>query len=188
LPNKILHFTKDSYYIGKSPEQPQIGDLKLSFTAVLPEDISIIAKQPQLSPYETKIGGNVMLFEYGKLTSDRMFRNARFSLFIKNIQPRLNNFFLIFIGIYIIFNVLWIASPSLLNPNNFRVWLLALIIAITLTLAVISFIWYDYSPMINKLLLIISVGILYFLHYSYKPQALVHEIMVPQKKTIKYFE
>lgn len=179
LPNNQLHFSEGDYYIGKNPAQPKIGDLKLSFMAVLPENISIITKQAQLQNY--KPNTDIELFEYGLFTSDRMFRNARVSLFIKNLTPRLESILAIFIGIYIIFNILWIASPSLLNPNDFRVWWFALIVAISLALAVIAFNWHAYNSMVGKVLFIIAISILYLLKFSYKPQALVLETTVPQK-------
>lgn len=183
LPNKQLHFIEGGYYIGKNPEQPQIGDLKINFVAVLPENISIIAKQQsQLSPYETEIGGSIELFEYGILTSDRMFRNARTALFSNNLKPRIENIFAIFIGVYIIFHVLWIVSPSLLNPRDFRGWLFALIIAMALTLFVIAVNWHDYNSVVGKVLFIVSIAILYLLKFSYKHQFLVPETTVPQKK------
>ncbi len=179
LPNKKLHFIDGEYFIGENPEQPKIGDLKLSFMAVLPENISIITKQIQLSNYKTN--DYIELFEYGILTSNRMFRNARVSLFTKNLKPRLESVFAIFIGVYIIFNVLWIASPSLLDPNNFRIWWFAFVTAISLTLAVIAFSWYDYNSIVGKTLFIISISNLYLLKFSYKPQTLALETMVPSK-------
>ncbi|MFK5969580.1 MAG: TMEM43 family protein [Candidatus Marithrix sp.] len=183
LPNKQLHFIDGSYYIGESPKQPQIGDLKISFTAILPENISIIAKQQlQLLPYKTQIGGNIELFEYGILTSERMFRNARADLFANHLKLRLENMFAIFIGIYVIFHVLWMVSPSLLNPMNFRGWLLALIIAVALTLFIIAINWHEYNSIVGKVLFILSIGILYLLKFSYKPQLLVRETMIPQKR------
>ncbi|HHB91928.1 MAG TPA: hypothetical protein ENK59_01800 [Thioploca sp.] len=180
LPNRQLHFTDGSYYIGENPEQPKIGDLKISFIAVLPEDISIIAKQQlQLSPYKTKIGGSIELFEYGILTSEQMFRNARTTLFANNLKPRLENMFTIFIGIYIIIHVLWMVSPSLLNPMNFRGWLLALIIAVALTLFIIAINWHEYNPIVGKILFILSITFLYLLKFSYKPQFLAHKTIIP---------
>ncbi|MDM8566374.1 TMEM43 family protein [Candidatus Halobeggiatoa sp. HSG11] len=181
--NQKIHFIDGTYYIGKDLEQPEIGDLKLSFAAVLPENISIIAnQQSQLTPYITETGGSIEMFEYGIVTSRWMFKNARIKLFINNIQPRLKGFFTIFIGIYIIFHVLWIASPSLLEPNNFRGWLLALIVAIAFTFAVIAFSWHDYSSIFGKALFIVSIIILYFLKFSYKPRMLMPETTVPRKE------
>ncbi len=183
LPNKQQHFIEGKYYIGENPEQPQIGDLKISFIAILPENISIIAKQQsQLSPYKTKIGGSIELFEYGILTSERMFRNARTALFANNLKLRLENMLTIFIGVYVIFHVLWMVSPSLLNLKNFRSWLFALIIAMALTLFVIAVNWHDYNSIVGKVLFIVSIAILYLLKFSYKSQFLVSETMISQKK------
>ncbi|MCK5876359.1 MAG: TMEM43 family protein, partial [Candidatus Marithrix sp.] len=146
FPNQQINFIDGTYYIGKNSKQPKVGDLKLSFAAVLPEDVSIIAKQSsQLTHYTTKAGGNIELFEYGIVTSERMFRNARTTLFAKNLRPRLKNILAIFIGTYIIFHIVWIASPSLLNPDKFQGWLIALIISVALALAIIAFSWRDYN-------------------------------------------
>ncbi|RKZ35536.1 MAG: hypothetical protein DRQ41_15810 [Gammaproteobacteria bacterium] len=93
---------------------------------------------------------------------------------------------MIFLGIYIIFNVLWIAKtsfPFMNKPSNIVGWLLSLIISAVLTLIIIGMTWKNYSPVIGITLLVIAVFSLYFLKFARKSPklSLIPETVVPQK-------
>ena len=188
LQEKPSHLKKGIYYVGQNPDFPKIGDLQIKFETVQPETISVIAKQVNLNlvPYQTQTGGNIELFEYGTVSANKMFINARISLFFNKLYERFIGFFMIFLAIYIIFNVLWIAKtsfPFMDNPSNIKGWLLSLIIAAVLTLLIIGITWKNYSPVTGITLLIIAMFSLYFLKFVRKSPKmnLIPETVVPQK-------
>ena len=188
LQDKPSHLKKGIYYVGQNLDFPKIGDLQIKFEIVQPETISVIAKQvnSNLVPYQTQTGGNIELFEYGTVSANKMFINARISLFFNKLYERFIDFFMIFLGIYIIFNVLWIAKtsfPFMNKPSNIVGWLLSLIISAVLTLIIIGMTWKNYSPVIGITLLVIAVFSLYFLKFARKSPklSLIPETVVPQK-------
>ncbi len=65
-------------YCGKDPAMPQIGDLRMKFEAVIPKEISIIARQTggTLAPHTTARGGDVTLVATGLKTSAEMIAQA----------------------------------------------------------------------------------------------------------------
>jgi hypothetical protein len=108
FPTKQLQFDKGNYYIGQNPLKHQIGDVRVRFEVVLPETVSIIAKQKasRLIPYQTKAGGNIELFEYGNVNATQMWQYTKMDSFINALPIRFLSFLTLFIGLYMIFFVL----------------------------------------------------------------------------------
>ena len=44
LNKPVKHFS-DGFYVGADPQSPQIGDLRMSLSVVLPQDVSVIGQQ-----------------------------------------------------------------------------------------------------------------------------------------------
>ena len=186
LQDRQSYFDEGSYFVGQNPAVPQIGDLRIRFEVILPETLSVIAKQNgnKLVSYSTKTGESIELFRYGTLSAGKMLREARLSLFFSKLTTRLLFFGLMFLGVYVIFNVLWIAKTSLVffgNPTYSVGWLLSLIISIMLTFITIWLAWKDYNPTAGGILLVAALAPLYLLRYARKKPQLVPEKVVPQK-------
>jgi hypothetical protein len=66
------------YFIGEDANDPQIGDVRIRFTAVNPSTVSIVAQQAgnTFQPYVTRAGGNVLLLEPGTVGQEQMFQMA----------------------------------------------------------------------------------------------------------------
>jgi hypothetical protein len=196
---KELHFYEENFYVGNNPTVPQIGDLRIKFEVIQPGIISVIAKQvnSNLVSYQTQTGDDIELFELGVVSAEDMFWNERISLFPNQSKPRFLGFFFLFLGIYIIFGVLWLAKtslPFLGNSSNTVGWLFSLIMAAALTLSIIGVIWKNYSPVTAGILFVIVVAILFLLIFarrkepklkkgqkSLKNAYLIPEKMVPKK-------
>ncbi|RKZ61109.1 MAG: hypothetical protein DRR08_09655 [Candidatus Parabeggiatoa sp. nov. 2] len=108
FPDDKLHFHYGGYYIGKNPDEPQIGDLQVKFETIPGVTISVIAKQvgSQLAPYRTQVGGDIELFEYGTVNVSKMFHNQRISYLLNSLPLRFLGFFTLFLGFYMAFFVL----------------------------------------------------------------------------------
>ncbi len=108
FPDKKIHLYDGGYYIGQNPYLPQIGDLRIRYEAVPAETISVIAKQEgsSLVPYQTKIGGEIELFEYGTISTNEMFLKNRVSNLMNGLPLRVIGFFTLFLGFYMALVVL----------------------------------------------------------------------------------
>jgi hypothetical protein len=179
LQGKESHLNEGNFYVGKNPASPKIGDLRIKFELIRHETISIIAKQvnSNLVPYQTQTGNQIELFEYGVVSTNRMFINERISLFFSQFNKRFFGFFMMFLGIYVIFGLLWIAKTSLpfIKPFNIVGWLFSLILAAMLTLIIIGLTWKNSSPVMGRVLLVIAFASLYFLKYARKKQEILND-------------
>ncbi|MDM8567162.1 TMEM43 family protein [Candidatus Halobeggiatoa sp. HSG11] len=170
-----LQIYNNSYYMGEDPAQPQIGDLKIRFEVVLPDTVSIIAKQfgSTFDSYITQVGGEIELFEYGRASAENMFKHEQeFNVMLTWIL-RFVGFIVMFIGLNLIFGVLRTLAavvPFLANIVGFIGSLVNFIIAATLSLITIAIAWIFYRPLLGIALLIVAGGLLYFLKFAYKPQ------------------
>ena len=65
-------------YIGASPADPRVGDLKISYSLAANGPVSAIARQAGacLAPYQTKAGGTLYIIDAGQLDAAQMFKQA----------------------------------------------------------------------------------------------------------------
>lgn len=195
LYNKGLHLHYGSYYVGYDPANPEIGDLRIKFEVVRPATISVIAKQirSRLTPYMTKAGGEIELFEYGAVMAGEMFKRAQLENTVLTWILRLFGFLMMFIGFNLILHVLRIMAaviPILGKIIGIIGMFISLIITLMLSIITIAIAWLFYRPLLSLTLLVIAMGLLYFLKFSRQSQdssieqqspKLVSEIEVPNK-------
>ncbi|RUR10403.1 hypothetical protein ELY15_08185 [Legionella sp. km772] len=76
--NKPVELVNNQLYVGADPQNPQLGDLKITSTVVYPQDVSIIAQQSgtTIQPYLAPAGESIMLLTTGTVSSIQMIRNA----------------------------------------------------------------------------------------------------------------
>ncbi|MDM8568902.1 TMEM43 family protein [Thiotrichales bacterium HSG1] len=170
-----LQIYNNLYYLGKNPEQPQIGDLKIWFEIVSPSTISIIAKQfgSTFESYITKVGGEIELFEYGTVSAEDMFKHEQEFNIMLTWLLRLAGFMIMFIGLKLIFNILRTLAavvPFLADIVGFIGGWVGFIIAASFSLITIAIAWIFYRPLLGIALLVLAGGCLYFLKFAYKSQ------------------
>ncbi|MBQ8172956.1 MAG: TMEM43 family protein [Mailhella sp.] len=78
---ELVHQQNNVIYVGRSPAAPRIGDVRVTFTAVYPADISIIAKfnGNTFEKVYTSNGKTVSRLNMGVISSDAMFGKAHSS-------------------------------------------------------------------------------------------------------------
>jgi hypothetical protein len=191
LYNRKLHLDKGGYYLGDNPSLPQYGDLRIKFEMISPKMVSIVAKQvgSRLSAYQTS-SGYIELLEYGEVDAKRMLTNAKIGI---DFSPRIilyetlrfsHVFFIIFVGIYILFFALGILEN--------RGWIYIAVIAATVSHFLIALFWIKYMPILAIILMVIAVSFLGLLKFARQlhempklelPESmLVPEEKVPEKK------
>lgn len=75
----LIHTSANTAYLGISPNSPQIGDVRITFTKVVPTDISLIAKVngSTFEAYKAKNGQKFTRIEMGKVSADEMLEHAK---------------------------------------------------------------------------------------------------------------
>ncbi len=76
--NKPVKLTEDKLYIGESASTPKVGDLRVSMSAIYPQEVSVIAEQfgQTLQPYLAPAGKEVNLLEMGTVSPQSMIDDA----------------------------------------------------------------------------------------------------------------
>ncbi len=163
--SKIAVIASDYIYIGsKNVGSPQIGDLRISFTAVYPKQISIVAKQfdNTFEEYIASNGNNVELLQEGTVSAERMFNNAIESNTTKTWLMRLLGFLLLFVGLRGIFKPLVAVVnivPFLGSILSMGLGVVCFAMAFPLSVIIIATAWLAYRPMLAAILIAIGVGL-----------------------------
>jgi len=196
LYNRKLHINQGNYYLGNDPNNPQIGDLRVKFEVIYSKEevISVIAKpvgsqlyayrftKPPRSHQMNKEASYIKLLESGVVDAKRMLRNAKIENFFTQLPAiisaiiiaLISGFFLIFIGIYMVFVVLGRLGKFLPVISSLvewsRNWISLAFVAIAVSFINIAFFWLYYLPILAIILIAIAMLFLGFLKLIHKLQ------------------
>jgi hypothetical protein len=156
------------YYMGAAPASPAVGDVRITFKAVRPAVVSLVARQvgPSFEAYHTKAGGNVLLLKYGTLDAAAMFKAAQQEATILTWIFRFVGFLLMFLGLVMIFRPITVFAdviPLLGTLLGAGIGLFAGLTALVLSLVTIAVSWLFFRPLLAIVLLGIAVGGLFLL-------------------------
>lgn len=175
--NKLLHVHNGGYYWGKSPDAPEVGDLRISFKQVAsPTEVSVIAQQKGsgFEPFTGKSGAKIYMLQVGNHSPAAMFESARQGNKIRTWLVRLGGILLMFIGFSLIFKPLSVIADVLPLAGTIvgiGTGIVAFLLTIPLSLITIASAWIFYRPLIGVPLLIAAgVGIFFLVKkvISYK--------------------
>ena len=158
-------------YRGRNPQQPEVGDIKIIFSAVKPAAVSIIGQQSNyiLDSYSAKSGKQIALLQMGTVGAEAMFEAAKEENTLICWGLRLLGFFLMLIGLNLVFKPLSVLAdviPFAGSLIEFGTGLASVMIALPLSLFVISAAWFYYRPLMSVGIMIIAAGSFIFIHKS----------------------
>lgn len=136
------------------PQSPQIGDLRITFRAVPAQTVSVVARQSGggLAAYRAPNGHVIDLVRIGDHDAASMFRQAKADEALLTWILRGAGFLMMLFGIALLSSPLaWLASvlPFLAGFVNFAALLVAIIVAVPLTLLTIGLSWLAFRPLIG---------------------------------------
>ncbi len=141
-------------YIGKgTASDPKVGDVKITYSVVKPQQVSIVGLQKgnSVEPYIAKNGRQVFLLQAGTITADQMFKVQISSNNRMGWILRLVGFILIFAGFGAIFKILSVIAdvvPFIGRIVSFGTGLIAGLLATAISLIIIAAAWVYYRPVI----------------------------------------
>ena len=155
-------------YIGVNPNNPSIGDVRVTYKKVLPGDVSILAvvNGNTFEKFTAKNGYSMMTLEDGIVGMDNMFANEHSSNKTMAWILRLIGILLCVFGFKNIFNIitqLLKVLPFLGNIANLGVGLVSWVLGLAWSLIVIAVAWLFYRPLLGILLLLIAGCLIWFL-------------------------
>lgn len=160
-------------YQSADPKNPEIGDERIKFSVVLPQNFSIIAQQRgnSFGPFKTKVGKQIFMVQRGLLTADEMFDRAQSASKFLRWALRIGGFFLLFIGFSGILKpltTLLSVVPFLSKLLGYATGLVAFVLAAAISFVVIAIAWFFYRPLLAIGLLAAAVGLIYYLRMRAK--------------------
>jgi len=166
-------------YFGKASSSPQIGDVRVTLTKVMPADISIIVKVigPTFEEYITPGTGRAFsAVEMGTVGADAMFTSAKQANSFLTWVLRLIGVILIVMGLKMVFNILpslFKVLPPLGKIVGAGVTLVCVVGGGAWSLAIIAIAWLFYRPFIGFPMLLVSVAGIWFLGKKAKEKTAV---------------
>jgi len=160
--NKLYHGSNPSYKGGLF-NSANIGDIRISFHAHKPGEITVIAKQSgdTLSTYTTSNGETLELVANGRVRAEKMFGHART---LKSIMTWFVRF-IIWVFLFVIICITFRLSSELINNipllGDLAKWgtiLFSLVMAFSISALVISLTWISYRPLTSTPLLLCAIA------------------------------
>lgn len=165
LPERLaglpLSVRGDWLYLGKNPESPQIGDMRIRFSEAEPAVITLISQQygDSFVPFATPTG-EVELVQYGQVEAASLFRTANDDNALLTWGLRLVGLLVMLFGFRAgmdILEVLASVIPPLGTLVDVGVTLLALVMALTGSVLTIAIAWLAYRPLIGGALIVLAI-------------------------------
>jgi hypothetical protein len=144
------------------PASPRVGDMKVSFEAALPGDVSVIAQQSgsNVTPYQTKNNALELLY-VGTHSADEMFKSEQ----VKNSQItwiiRGAGFIAMWIGLAMLLNPLKVLSDVIGIVGDIvgaGIGIITGLIAVAVTFVTVAIAWIAYRPIVGIGMLVIAGG------------------------------
>ena len=141
---------------------PQVGDIRISYTQIVPHNISIIAQQTKdtFCAYPVK-GDSILLMSDSIQTADQMFNKAQDANNMMTWILRIVGFLMMLIGLNMVFkplSVLGDVIPFIGDLIGMGTSVVSFLIALPCWLICIAIAWIFYRPVLGIILLILAVG------------------------------
>lgn len=156
------------FYQGEDPTTPKVGDVRVSFQVVNPTTVSLVGVQTgqSFTPYQTATGTTILLVEEGSLTAPQMFKKAQDANTFMTWLIRLGGFFLMFLGIFMLFRPIVVFAdvlPLFGTMLGAGIGLFAFLGAAILSFITIAIAWVVYRPVIGITMLVLAAAAFYWL-------------------------
>ena len=164
----LVHTSANTVYLGLSPNSPQVGDVRVTFTKVPPADISLIAQVDgsTFKAYRAKNGQSFSRVQMGTVSADEMILQARSENNLWAWVLRLVGVLLIVIGLKGMFGLLpmlFKVLPFLGSIVDAGVGLVSWIFGLAWSLIIIAIAWLVFRPIIGISLLVLAIAGIVFL-------------------------
>ena len=164
----LVHTNANTVYLGLSPNSPQVGDVRVTFTKVPPADISLIAQVDgsTFKAYRAKNGQSFSRVQMGTVSADEMIEQARSENNMLTWVLRLVGVLLIVIGLKGMFGLLpmlFKVLPFLGSIVDAGVGLVSWILGLAWSFIIIAIAWLVFRPIIGISLLVLAIAGIVFL-------------------------
>jgi hypothetical protein len=155
-------------YRSTNSAAPKIGDLRITFKAAMPGEISVVARNANglLDGYRTKTDTTIEMLEYGIKDHAAMFQAAKQANKMLTFGLRILGIILLFIGVKSVLgpiSVVLDVLPFLGSLSRMGTTLIALVVSLPVAIVTIAIAWLSYRPLIGISLIVAAVAVGVFL-------------------------
>lgn len=159
--------TGDEVYFGADPANPVIGDIRVSFRAVRPDVVSIVAQQAgdTFVRYQAE-NGTIELLHEGTASAQEMFQQAEKQNTLIAWAIRVGGFVAMGIGLSMLFGPLVMMAdfiPFLGGIVGKGTAIIAFLVSGIFSSVIIAVAWIAYRPLVGGAVLVLTVGCIFFL-------------------------
>ena len=163
----LFHIKNNVIYYGPNMNVPEIGDVRVTFTKVMPADVSVLSKVVgnTFEPYVHKNGYSLSRLSEGTLSMDAMFESEHSANKTTAWLLRILGIVLLYVGFKSMFEFLVTllkVLPFLANIMNLGVSLVCGVLTFVWALVVIALGWIWYRPVLGILLLAVAAAAIWF--------------------------
>ena len=178
-PYDFIHVNKNEIYYGRTPNAPEVGDVKVTFEIIVPAKVTVIAQTAEdtFKPFKAKNGKTFETLVMGKKTADEIFESENSANSTWTWILRIAGIFLVIFSLKMVFGFIETilkVVPFVSNIVGWGVGIVCTIVGFVWSIIVIAIAWIFYRPLLGITLLVIA-GLLIWL-FAFKGKDKLKEL------------
>lgn len=178
-PYDFIHVNKNEIYYGRTPNAPEVGDVKVTFEVIVPAKVTVVAQTAEdtFKPFKAKNGKTFETLVMGKKTADEIFESENSANSTWTWILRIAGIFLVIFSLKMVFGFIETilkVVPFVSNIVGWGVGIVCTIIGFVWSIIVIAIAWIFYRPLLGIALLVIA-GLLIWL-FAFKGKDKIKEL------------
>lgn len=183
---QYVHQAGNMLYIGLVPGAPEVGDVRVTWTQIVPAKVTIISQVDgdTFKPYKAKNGKRFQTLVMGKKDAADIFESAHKSNSFWLWTLRIIGILLVIAGLKGIFGfieTLFKVVPFLAGIVGWGVGLVCTVVGIVWSLIIIALAWLFYRPLLGIILLVIAALLIWI--FAFKGKDKLKEFVAKNPKT-----
>ena len=177
---QYVHQAGNMLYIGLVPGAPEVGDVRVTWTQIIPAKVTIISQVDgdTFKPYKAKNGKRFQTLVMGKKDAADIFESAHNSNTFWLWTLRIIGILLVIAGLKGIFGILetlFKVVPFLAGIVGWGIGLVCTVVGIVWSLIIIALAWLFYRPLLGITLLVVT-GLLIWI-FAFKGKDKLKELI-----------
>ena len=182
---QYVHQAGNMLYIGLVPGAPEVGDVRVTWTQIVPAKVTIISQVDgdTFKPYKAKNGKRFQTLVMGKKDAADIFESAHNSNTFWLWTLRIIGILLVIAGLKGIFGfieTLFKVVPFLAGIVGWGIGLVCTVVGIVWSLIIIALAWLFYRPLLGITLLVVA-GLLIWI-FAFKGKDKLKELIAKNPK------
>ncbi len=175
-----VHESGNELYLGRNPQQPEVGDVRITFTKTMPREVTVVAQVNggSFGPFVASNGKEFTNVSDGNVPVNQIFQKEKDSNSTITWLLRLVGLLIVVGGFKSMFSLMYMLFkflPFLANIVEMGVSIVSGVLGFGWSLIVIAVAWMFYRPLLSISLLVIVAAVIFFVWKRGKDKKAVKE-------------